>query len=82
MTDTAARLDAYYAAEARALEAQQSKKGDRWRINADLETIRQTIKELEAKLASETAAANGRIGPAVMVTGFNDRACSPWERAR
>lgn len=82
MTDTAARLEAYKAAELRALEAQQSRQGDRWRIMAELAEIRKAITELEAKLAAEQAAQSGRIGPAVMVAGFNDRACSPWERAK
>lgn len=71
MTDTAARLDAYYAAEARALEAQQSKKGDRWRINAELETIRQTIKELQAQVAAEQRAACGQVGPAFALADFS-----------
>jgi hypothetical protein len=71
MTDTAARLEAYKQAELRALDAQQSRKGDRWRINAELAEIRKAITELTAQLAAEQAAANGRVGPAFAVADFS-----------
>lgn len=72
MSDTAQRLEMYKAAEARILgQAQEVRHRDRWRRNAELETIQKTIKELEAKLAAEVAAAGGQIGPRFMVASFN-----------
>ena len=67
------RLANYYAAEARTLSALRTKRGDRERLNADLAEIQAGIRMLRAEMAAETSAANGRMGPAVMVAGFNPR---------
>lgn len=71
MSDTAARLQAYKTAELRILDAQQTRHGDRWRMNAELAAVSKTIKELESQLAAETAAASGSFGPKVMLADFS-----------
>ncbi|WP_293373610.1 hypothetical protein [Nevskia sp.] len=83
---TATRLNAYYEAEAAALKAQSLGKGDRNIQRADLETIRKTIKELEAQLAAENRTAAGQAGPVLLrgafTGGFCDDASSYDERCR
>lgn len=71
MSDTAARLQAYKDAELRILQAQSIRDGNTERRNAELSEIRKAIKELEAQLAAEGAAAAGRIGPAIAVADFS-----------
>lgn len=71
MSDTATRLQAYKAAELRILEAQQTRHGDRTRINAELAEVRQAIKELEVQHRAELAAASGQKGPRFMVADFS-----------
>lgn len=68
---TQERLDAYYAAEARILLAQQVGHGDRSRRNAELEQVRAGIRALESQIAAEARSAAGAPGPLTMVGGFN-----------
>jgi phage FluMu protein gp41 len=63
MSTTQARLDAYKAAELQILQGRQSVRfGDRQLTHADLIEVRKAIAQLEAQLASELAAAQGRGG--------------------
>lgn len=71
MSDTATRLQAYKDAELRILEAQQTRQGDRSRMNAELAEVRKGIRELQAQLQNEVAAASGTLGPRVMVADFS-----------
>lgn len=71
MSDTATRLQAYKDAELRILQAQSIRDGNTERRNAELQTVRAAIKELQAELCAETAEASGRIGPAIAVADFS-----------
>lgn len=71
MSDTAARLAAYKAAELDILQAQQIGHGDRSLRMAELAEVRKAIKDLEAQLAAENRAAAGHRGPVTLVGGFN-----------
>lgn len=71
MSDTAARLASYKAAEARILKGQSWRMGERQLTSADLGEVRKAITDLQAQLARETAGAAGVVGPRVMVAGFD-----------
>jgi hypothetical protein len=71
MSTTAERLQSYIAAEARILEAQSLGRGDRRLQLAELEQVRKGIDSLRGQLAVEQAAAQGAIGPRVMVADFS-----------
>jgi hypothetical protein len=51
---TQTRLDAYLAAEANILKAQEVRGGDRTFRMAELEEVRKAIKELQTQLGRET----------------------------
>jgi len=57
---TQTRLDNYLAAETRILKAQEVRGGDRTFRSADLDEVRQAIKDLQLQLARETAVGQGR----------------------
>jgi len=52
---TQTRLDAYLAAEAKILKAQEVRGGDRTFRMAELEEVRKAIKELQTQLGRETS---------------------------
>ena len=52
---TQTRLDAYLAAEANILKAQEVRGGDRTFRMAELEEVRQAIKELQAQVGRESS---------------------------
>lgn len=68
---TQERLDAYLAAEARILKAQEVRGGDRVFRQAELEEVRKAIKELQLQLARETAAASSTRGMRFSVANLN-----------
>ena len=72
MSTTATRLAAYQASELRILKAQQLGHGDRSLRNAELAEVRQAIKDLEAQLKAEAAAA-ARRGPMLVFGDFSRR---------
>lgn len=61
------RLALYLQAEANILASQEIRSASGRSLKlAELETVRQTIKELQAQVAAESAATAGRVGPGVM----------------
>lgn len=68
---TQERLAAYYQAEADALRAQSTTRGDRSRQLALLAEIRKGIAELETKLGIERRAAAGVSGLDYRLASFN-----------
>lgn len=71
MSDTAARLSAYKAAELRILQAQSIAHDGRAQTNTQLNEVRAAITALEAKLAAENRAACGQFGPVTLVADFS-----------
>jgi len=56
---TQARLDKYLAAESAILEAQEIRGGDRTYRLAELQEVRQAIRDLERQVRRESAAGTG-----------------------
>jgi hypothetical protein len=52
---TQTRLDAYLAAEAEILQAQEARRGDRTHRMAELAEVRKAIKDLQLQLARESS---------------------------
>lgn len=69
--ETKTRLDAYKAAELRILQAQEAGQGDRRAKLAELSTVAEKIKELEAQYQAELASEAGRVGPMIAVADFS-----------
>lgn len=59
---TETRLNAYIAAEAAILQAQEARSGDRTHRMAELKDVRDQIDKLQRQLAREQAAGQGRGG--------------------
>lgn len=73
MTTAAERLQRYYEAEARTLQALRVRNGNRERLNHELLHIQKMIKELRAEVAAEQAGQAGRSAIGVMVADFSGR---------
>ncbi len=71
ISDHQQRVQRYLDAEARALEAQSMSRGDRRWQQAELDQIREGLREARADLAAAQRAAQGSVGPRVMVADFS-----------